>query len=195
MKRQLLFIFFAISLSGCYVYNSSFIQINNDSVKGVKQIRREFTYANVMEWDSPFMSNTQTIVKEIDKNNVQSYTIYENLKLKINSFDLEQTVYLIIGEKSYPIKIEMQENTIRHDFSENTKSILTADSTKITVVTGYTNVNWRNITYSYNLPSQVISEILNAQEIRFRYYAGPVWMTTRLSGLSLKRLKQLIVMS
>ncbi|NOZ47750.1 MAG: hypothetical protein GXO79_13355 [Chlorobi bacterium] len=192
MKNIALLIIFGLILKNGYTQFNN-LNIENDIVKSEKRIWKDFYYRKTVEKKSPLIGIKQTVIKEVSYSGDTKYTIYDNISLNSKSFDLEKTVYMIIDEKVFPLDAFFYENSRKASISENTKTIMTADSTNTTVVTGYTQDYWKFAKISYELNQEIINKITKSDDIRFRYYTGPRMITIKLSKNDIKNLKKIIL--
>ena len=188
IKFQLLFLI-CFSLSGCY---SPKIVVKEDIVFSTRRIELEY-----LCWDednrSPLINLEQSIVKEINRDET-TIKVYDKLTMKSSGFKLEAKVFMIVDNKVYTMTIDYIEYEHAKNMIENTEEILQSDSTKVSVVTGYSESNKKITRFSYKLSDDLISSIKNSNEVIFRYYAGPSMLTVKLKNKQLIKLKELIDM-
>lgn len=178
-----------LMLSGCSTYNR--IYSENDIVYSTKRYELKYSYRDLNR-RSPLHTFTQSIVKEIDRNNEVSYRAYDALFLSSSSFRIEEKAILIIDDKPFPMVIDKMEFENTKSISENTASIQTVDSTTVSVVTGFTE-SYRKITrFSYKIPVSTAMEIRKADRLSIRYYAGPSMITIKPRKRSFNKIKELI---
>lgn len=178
-----------LMLSGCSTYNR--IYSENDIVYSTKRYELKYSYRDLNR-RSPLQFFTQSIVKEIDRNNEVSYRAYDVLFLSNSSFRIEEKAILIIDDKPFPMVIDKMEFENTKSISENTASIQTVDSTTVSVVTGFTE-SYRKITrFSYKIPVSTAMEIRKADRLSIRYYAGPSMITIKPRKRSFNKIKELI---
>ncbi len=189
-------ILFAIllSFSACVAVQYRGLIVENDPVKSSRRIKKEFYYNRALEEHSKLYSVNQTILKEIMSNAEPTYTFYDKLSLSSDSYSIENKMYIILPNEIIPIQIEDQETDLLTKISEDTGSIKTSDSTSVTVVTGYSQSDRKIIKIKYKVDPDIIEKMVNSDEIKFRYYAGPNMITIRLRGSELGKLKKLIEM-
>ena len=173
------------------LYNT--VTVEEDDVKGSRRIKKKVYYRNDIEFYTPFYSLNQIIVKEI-KASGTTYTVYDQLRMRSDAFALEDTIYILTDNKIIPIQIENKELDKSFNISENTKKILTADSTKLTVVTGYEKSEYKSSKITYHLNEFTLTAIRQTEELKFRYYSGPDMMTTKMPKSDLKDVKEIIDM-
>lgn len=178
-----------LMLSGCSTYNR--IYSENDIVYSTKRYELKYSYRDLNR-RSPLHTFTQSIVKEIDRNNEVSYRAYDALFLGSSSFRIEEKAILIIDDKPFPMVIDKMEFENTKSISENTASIQTVDSTTVSVVTGFSE-SYRKITrFSYKIPVSTAMEIRKANQFSIRYYAGPSMITIKPRKRSFNKIKELI---
>ncbi len=177
--------------NSCSVTNK--IYEEKDVVYSTKRLELKLSYRR-FERKSPIYYMEQSIIKEIASNNEAIYKVYDVLTLTSSSFKIEDKVFLIIDDEVFPMLLDFKEYENTKEISENTKNIMTSDSTNISVVTGY-SINNRKITrFSYKLTDKVIEKLQKSDEVLFRYYSGPSMLTIPLRGKKINKLKQLISM-
>jgi len=176
-------------LSSCSTYNK--IYSEDDIVYSTKRFELKYDYKD-RDRRTPIYFFTQSIVKEVDKNNNVSYRAYDVLFLTSSSFKLDEKVILIIDNKPYPMVIDKFELENVKTISENTTDIQTSDSTSVSVTTGYSENNRRITRFSYKIPVSTIMEIKKADQLSIRYYSGPSLITVKPKKLSIKKIKELI---
>lgn len=121
----------------------------------------------------PFVSSTKTFVKEVDANNNESFTVFELLVLHEDSYPLSDTLFILVGDNTYPLKLNNMETNF-NTYTENTTSdILASDSTKVSVVTGSSTYNRKKIKMSYTLSPELLRQITRSNDVQFVYYAKP----------------------
>ena len=176
-------------LSSCSTYNK--IYSEDDIVYSTKRFELKYDYKD-RDRRTPIYFFTQSIVKEVDKNNNVSYRAYDVLFLTSSSFKLDEKVILIIDNKPYPMVIDKIELENVKTISENTSDIQTSDSTTVSVTTGYSENNRKITRFSYKIPISTIMEIKKADQLSIRYYSGPSLITVKPKKLSIKKIKELI---
>ena len=177
-----------IMLSACSTYNK--IYTEDDIVYSTKRFELKYDYKNRSR-RMPFYF-TQSIVKEVDKNNNVSYQAYDVISLTSSSFRVDEKAILIIDNKPYPMEIDKIELENVKTISESTTDIQTLDSTTVSVITGYSENNRKITRFSYKIPISTIMEIKKANQIYIRYYSGPNMITVKPKKLSIKKIKELI---
>jgi len=185
-----------IGMQSCmFISHYSRIRVENDTVKSTKRIRKEIYYNKAQEKDTPFYYAKQTFLKEFHENRDISYTVFDVLVMSTRSYNLEDKVYLMINDEVFPITFDRMEAENSTLISEDKKSVMTADSTEVSVVTGYTQYSRKNFKIAYALNEQIIKKLLQADDVRFRYYSGPNMITTKMKQGDLRQLKKLIAVA
>lgn len=199
MQRLILILSILITLPGCFpfmliaLYEQDQVYVEEDQVKSSKRIHRQFNYYRALERNSPLTTVKQTILKVINESNT-NYFVYDRVTLRSGSYNISNDVYIIVDNQVFPLNITKNEFEHKRNIDEDTKNILAADSTHITVVTGYTEYNYNIYKLEYTLSPEIIEKLKDANEVNFRYYSGPHMITTRLSNYYLDRLKELLFM-
>lgn len=170
------------------------IRVEYDEVKSTKRIIKNFNYFKVLEKRTPLFAVKQTILKELKPNNEITYTVYDNLLMSPQALNLENQLFLILGEEIIPIDIDELQIEHSSKIKEDTGTILAADSTKVSIVKGYSQENRKYYKISYQLNTEIIEKISQSNEIFFRYYCGPSMLTTALKDNKLAKLKKMIAM-
>ena len=179
-------------MSSCkYIFNYPRVIKRTDEVKNIKTIHFKNTYYP-RERRSPLHKVSKHFYKEIRPNGTSTFFVYDVLELKLSASIISDTVYLITDDEIFPIKIQKQKIYTRTERTENTSTILDADSTEHTVVTGYDVQNWQIEKIKYQLHTPEIEAIKNARKVKFRYYSEPDMITVCIKDLYLIKLKQLI---
>jgi len=120
--------------------NSREFDIEQDLVSKSKKITIESEYFDI-KYNSPLLVLKQAIVKEIKANNDVSYKIYDLLCLRQNSFAIIDTLFLIIGTEVFALAPMQKEIEVIKDVSVSKSDVMASDSTKTTVMSGYSENN------------------------------------------------------
>jgi hypothetical protein len=193
LVRGLIIFVFSFSLKSCYTTRLSQLVIEHDNAKSSKRIKTEFYYQEALEKNSPLYSASQTIIKEIDSDNDITYSVYDILSIRSNSYLLEDTVYLIFGEEVIPVNIDYQKAENLTKTSEN-KQTITTYSSGVSSQKGSTKYEIRkNIKIKYKLSPEILVRICNSIVVDIRYYSGANMITIRLTGQDLWLLQKLII--
>lgn len=192
IRITIILILYAFLLQSCFFTNYSIIVSEHDEVKSTDRFKLRFTFTNEKEFYTSLAYVKQTILKEINSENISKYTIFEEISLNSGAFKLKDEMYIIVDSEIFPHKINNAESERYITISEDTGNILTSDSTNVNIVTGYnTNENIR-IKHFYSLDNTLIQAISNAKKVSFRYYSGPDKITISLNVSELSRFKELI---
>lgn len=191
-QKQFLFIgyfLFLLLLQSCFIFSS--VVVENDVVYSSKRIKTEFDYLYSQEKESPLIKLNQKIIKEIS-NSDSNYTAYDLIELKNNSFKLDNKVFIIVDNEPFSVSVVNYDAEFVSSFLEERKDIMTADSTEVSVITGYNKNQSREYRISYGIDNEIIQKIKTAQTVMLRYYAGPDMITIKIKGYNLKKMKKLI---
>lgn len=190
-------IFIILTFQSCFIIKikqNNEIRVEYDAVKSTKRLTKNFYYYRPLEKRTPLYSVKQTILKEIKPEEEITYTVFDNLRMSPQAHNLENQMFLILGNEIIPIDIKEIQIENSSNITEETGTILAADSTTVSVVTGYSQQNSKHYKISYQLTTDIIGKISRADEVLFRYYCGPNMITTALRESKLNRLKEMIVM-
>ena len=187
----LAFLFFIL---GCSVSRNQGLIIEKDTAKSTLRIKKGFRNLRALEDSSPLFSLSKTILKEIKDNDSSTYTVYDNLSMRIHSHPIEDSLYIILGSEAIPVKIDTQESTTGSSISESKSNILTADSTTVSVVTDYNQHEYMISKITYTLSPELIEKMRIWNIIKFRYYSGSSMITTQLKESETLWLKKMIAM-
>lgn len=193
MKKSTLLLAISLtlcSLTSCQLFKNIFVE--EDVVNSTSRIRTEFEYRMAKELSSPLILVAQTIIRETGKDSSTGIRIYDRIQLESNSFQLENRVYLLVDGKPHQAKVEDLEYERLRKIQENRKEVLTADSTKVSVVTGYDRSETSSYKLTYTISPATVEKIKTCNKLQFRYYAGPDMITTKMSRYELSRLKKVL---
>lgn len=192
IKKTLALILISLTFQSCFnnkIYNE--IYVENDVVYGTKRFELKH-YIHPQNSRSAIKVLIQDIIKEIDSNNEVSYTAYDYLELNSSSFKIDEKVFYIIDNVAYPMTIDHIEFDNVRKTTENKSDVLTADSTTVSVVTGYSEQNRKTIKFKYNIPVLMMEKIKEARQLSIRYYSGPSMATFHTRQISLGKMIELI---
>jgi len=178
------------TLQSCLLFRT--IVVEDDVVNSTSRIRAEFEYRVAKEWSSPLIAVTQTVIRETGKDTTVGIRIFDRVLLNPNSFRLENRVYLLIDGKPFQANVEEVQFEHFSTINEKRKDVLTADSSKVSVVTGFdrNESNLYKLTYMVN--PQTVERIKTCSILQFRYYAGPDMITTSMNRWELNILKKML---
>jgi hypothetical protein len=168
------------------------IIVEEDVVYSTKRIRADFGYITSGNIYSPLIQVNQTIIKETKPNALDHYQSFERIKLRVNSFRLDNRVFLLIDSAAYQVHVESVEFERVSNIEEKRKDIMTVDSSKVSVVTGYEQNQSNDYRLSYSIEPTLIEKIKTANKVSFRYYTGPDMITVPMGKFNLTTLKMLI---
>jgi len=187
--KKLLFALISIMFIGCT--SSNRIVVQDDIVNSSKRLELRYLIRDFKK-RSPLLYLEQQLVKEIKTDKKYSIKVYDILTLNSSSFKLEDKVFLIVDNSVFSMDLDIIEYENVKSFTSNTKDILTSDSTKVSVVTGYSENNNKITRFSYKLSEELINKIKTSKQVSIRYYAGPSMLTVRLKDKNLRKIKKLI---
>lgn len=188
----LLLLLYATVLFGCI--GTRQITVETDYARSCKRIKTTFLFGYALERFSPLQRWSQTVVKDLCADSSQTYHIYDILELRSESFLLDSIVCVIADGISAVARIERFESGNKRVIDENRRDILTADSTKLSVVTSYNYRMYREYKIVYSLSVASAQQIRQSQSVKYQYYAGHDMITIALTDAQLKRFKLLIDM-
>jgi len=171
------------------------IRIEDDIVNSSKRIKAEFNYRISQEWDSPLILLNQKIVKELKQNSEEQYKVYDFIQLRSNSFKLDNKVFIIVDNEPFRLEVDSYDSKMIPKLDEKRKEILTSDSTKVSVVTGYEENQIWDYRIVYSIDKAIIGKIKSSQNVMLRYYAGPDMITIKLDKYDLDILKKITEMN
>jgi hypothetical protein len=174
---------------GCRVTNR--IVVKEDIVYSSKRVELKLLHKDT-DIRSPLQHVLQSFVKQIDSESETTYKVFDVLTLTNASFKLDDKVFYIIDGKVFQMPIETKEIENSKIISENKEEILAADSTKISVVTGYSENNSKITRFSYRLTDEAVSSLKGANVVVIRYYSGPDMISIKVKNRKLKKVKEMI---
>jgi len=163
-------------------------------VKSTKRLMLKFYYLGSIEKRTPLYNIKQTILKEVKPDNEIAYTVYDHLTMSLNAHNLENQLYLILDQNAIPININNLQVEHSSSISEDKDTILASDSTRVSVVKGYTQQDRKHFKISYQLSLEMMDKINKANEVNFKYYCGPHMLTIELNETKLNRLREMALM-
>lgn len=191
MKKAIIIIFSALFLLGCGVLRNR-VYIENDKVMKTKRVLyKAYFYSN--QRYEPYYTQDITFVKETNNNNMTTYSMYDVITLPAESFDIdEEKLYMIIDEEIIPFPTIFKREYNSRKVNEKKEDVMTSDSTKVSVVTGYDVVNKKNIQMTHSLSEDLITKINQANIVNLRYYLGASYINSEIKGRNLTNFKKLI---
>lgn len=165
-----------------------------DEVSGTSRSRSEFEYSSTREMISPLIRINQTILKQTGPTGEVDVRIFDRILLQPNSFRLEDRIYLILDGKPYSTQVDDIEFERLTNIQEKRKDVITADSSKVSVVTGIDRSDSNYYKLSYSLNQETIDRIKTCNKLLFRYYTGPDMITTSMNKWELKQFIKLLNM-
>ncbi|MBN2766318.1 MAG: hypothetical protein JXR27_08095 [Paludibacteraceae bacterium] len=192
MKNVLKILFFgSITLLFVRCTLSTYISSQYDDVLNIERHRYDATF-NKNERNEQTYSQNISILKERNNNGEMIYTMYDIISLPYESFNLSDKMYIVIDKKVIELNNKTLENGVFTKFDEETSSIMKADSSKVDVVTGYSEQHLKTYKMTRILDSEIIERISGAKDVYLRYYAGPNLITSEIKSYKLGALKRMI---
>lgn len=167
------------------------IQTQYDNATDTKNFRWNHRIQQI-NFRSPLAYVDQSFVKQLDRHGVAQYRLYDVVVLHANAFRLEDKIFMLLDEKPVNLQPLKREDDVMVSRDVERDDILTADSTKISVVTGYSENKYRITRLEYLLTSETVNQIQATTTIQFRYYSGPNIITVSFSPEKVQRLKELL---
>jgi len=133
----------------------------------------------------------QSFVKQLNGDHLAQYRLYDIVVLYAEAFRLEDQVFLLLDDKPVALQPQKREDDVMVSKDVKRDDILTADSTTVSVVTGYREDNYRVTRLEYVLAPEVVEQILEAKSIQFRYYSGSNIITVSFPAEKVVQLKKL----
>lgn len=182
-----------ILLAGLFSSCAKNTRIFKERDYALKSKRMFFTHqVRDNKWRSPLFHLNQTILKESYPNGTASYLMFDNLMLRANSADVQNTAYLIIDGQAFQTNITaFQYNHLQRSF-ENVSHIPITENVSFPVVTGYNTQFRKVVSFNYGLTPEMVASISNARTVRYQYYVGHNIVSVKMRPGSLRKLKRLI---
>lgn len=163
-----------------------------DDVMNVERHRYDAVFSRNERLEQEYSQNV-SIVKERNSDGEIIYTMYDIITMPYDSFDLSDKMYIVIDKKVIELKNTKFENGVFTKLNETTSSIMKADSSKVDVVTGYTEQHLKTYKMTRILDNEIIERIADASDVYLRYYAGPNLITSEIKFYNLETLKKMIL--
>ena len=189
--RIILLAFTLLTVTGCVNLRSGIFE-ENDRVMKTRKVTYETYFVSNQRYEQSYTQKI-TFLKETDRNSITNYTLYDVITLPVESFDLDDKMYIVADDDiiNLPVSTQNQFNTKK--INEKKDEILQSDSTKVTVVTGYDVVNKKTIQMTHPLNDDMLQKIARAREVHLRYYVGPNAINTEIKGAKLRNIKKWIL--
>lgn len=190
LGRAFILLLTVCTFQSCFLFRP--IVVEDDVVNSTSRIRTQFEYRMAKEWNSPLIRVTQNVLRETGKNAVSGIRIFDEILLLPNSFSLENRVYLLIDNKPFEAVVEDVQFQRQTDIREKRKDVVTLDSSKVSVVTGYDRSVSNAYKITYFIGPETVDAIRGCMKLQYRYYAGPDMITTTMSKYELNILKKVL---
>ena len=181
---------FAVIVSSCSHFTKSLYE-ETDKVMKSNRVMYESSFKANKRYKQIYWQKL-LFQKETDRYQNVKYTLYDVVSVPLESYNLKDTMYIVVDKDIIPVKITFNEQFNSRKINEHNEEILQSDSTKKTVVTGYDMVNLKTFQMTHTLNKELIDKLRNARELNLRYYAGPKNITTEIKGGKLRKIKQWI---
>jgi len=140
--RIILLAFTLLTVTGCVNLRSGIFE-ENDRVMKTRKVTYETYFVSNQRYEQSYTQKI-TFLKETDRNSITNYTLYDVITLPVESFDLDDKMYIVADDNVIKLPVSTQNQYNTKNINEQKNEILQSDSTKITVVTGYDVVNKKN---------------------------------------------------
>ena len=195
MKKIIFAIVLLVVVSAC----SSSVYTEKDKVTNTQFVKLKIDLSGGSFFlprgsrNEPYYRQELTIVKEISKNNLVSYKLYDVITMPDKSFELDsKKMYIIVDNDIYPLENDYEKRYNDQQINENKKEVMQSDSTKVSVVSGYNVVNEKVYQMIHPVSPEIMEQISDAKEVILRYTAGPDFINSKIKGRDLNNLKRLI---
>ena len=158
--RITLLTFTFLTLAGCVNFRNV-IYVENDKIMKSRKVTYEAYFVSNQRYEQSY-SQKITFLKETDRNSITNYTLYDVITLPVESFDLDDKMYIVADDNVIKLPVSTQNQYNTKNINEQKNEILQSDSTKITVVTGYDVVNKKTIQMTHPINDDILQKILQA---------------------------------
>ena len=189
--RIILLAFTLLTVTGCVNLRSG-IFVENDRVMKTRKVTYETYFVSNQRYEQSYTQKI-TFLKETDRNSITNYTLYDVITLPVESFDLNDKMYIVADDDIINLTVSTQNQFNTKKINEKKDEIMKSDSTKVTVVTGYDVVNKKTIQMTHPLNDDMLQKIARAREVHLRYYVGPNAINTEIKGAKLRNIKKWIL--
>ena len=131
------------------------------------------------------------IEKEI-KGSLENVKAYFVVSRTPSSFKSEKTGYMKVGDHKFELSIEDPISELRTKSEATMSGFSRSDSTGVESEQSAdieTRV-WNEDKFILNLSGEIVSVVLEAREVIFRFYFGPIPATYRITGSTLEELQE-----
>lgn len=177
-----------VFFAGCVSFNRIFVE--DDEVLNVRRVIYKQAF-QTDEMNEQTYWQDLTFLKEIHKDSITTYTLFDVVTLPFGSFELQDNVYIIVDKYIEKLPTEIIKSFQNQRVKENKEEILGADSVYHTIVTGYRFDNKQTFQMKHELSEELIRKILEAEKtVTFRYYVGPNKINSKIENRRLRKLKK-----
>ena len=188
MKKSLFFAIALYILSAC----APAVYTEVDKVTGTRFVKCEMYLTN-NDFREPGYSQKLIVVKETKRNEEPVFNWYDVLTMSVENFEVDtKDMYLIVDDEVFPLENSYEKRLGERNVNEKKEEVMQADSSKVSVVTGYDVVQKNVYQMTHPVSAEVMGRILDANEVILRYTVGPRFINSEINGKNLVNLKQLI---
>lgn len=188
MRKILFFTFLLFMFWAC----APTLYTEIDKVTGTRYVKCEIFLTN-NDFREPGYSQKLIVVKEIKRGQKPVFNWYDVLTLSAQSFDVDtKEMYLIVDDEVFLLKDSQVKRLGERNVNEKKEEIMKADSTKVSVVTGYDVVQKNVYQMNHTISADIMNRILEAEEVTLRYTVGPQFINSEIMSRNLENLKKLI---
>lgn len=187
IKIILLTVLSTLLLSSCFNYRKNTLKFEKDVALGTNRGTWS-TYYWITEGGSS-KKLEQNVLREERQGQKATYTVYDKFIHGQNGFSLEEKAFIIIDEKAYALEVQESRSYVTSSLKKNEESMLTSDSTQVTVVTDVSKEYKDNFELISIIPDDAINALASSENVSFQYYAGPDMLRFDLREAQLEKFK------
>lgn len=192
MKKSII-VFFAsiLLLSSCILSSSDGKLIHQtDSFRNAQTVSLRLRFNTEEKHSSIYGIACDFYAEKVSVN--KQYKVFTTVLRTESSFSLEDSFFLAIDDKIYHLAKQKTKIQTRSSVSETTGNVMLSDSTTATVVTGVSTSTWKEEQFVIQFSDEQVTEILKANKLLFRFYAGSSIGTSKVQGSDLEKIKKLL---
>lgn len=188
MKNNIIYLSLCCILVGCSANYYNLITSEYDEFKKVKRVKIT-QKSHPFDKKSVVSSVVNTYVGEISADGERDYVLYTDITKRSGSFHIEDLVYMSIDGNVIEKSISSKQTDDFVKRSENTDSVMTADSSTVRVVTGYSESHYSKDKIELSFTAEEVRQIMDCEELLYKYYFGPEAVTIKIYKYQLDPLK------
>ena len=182
MKRTIIFMgIVALMAQSCITALSTRMWVEQDDIKNTRRVFRTTYFGMNDEIFGPFLSLEKLVAKEVRSDGF-SIMIYDKMRLSEGSYPLENYVYIAADDAKFEVPFLFQESRTDMEFEPNSKDAQHPHGKRECIQMQKMN---------YALTAAQVEAIVNAKQVRFRYYSGVQMITVKLEGRHLRKFKEI----